>query len=499
MSTPTTIHLSQIVFNHPTFGDRARSKYNGIEELAECLEEVGLIEPVILSPLPEEHDLVEPGDVGVRIPCFLLEAGGRRTRALELLFTDGPIAQAAAPWDGIFEHAATCRPGRPGFLLKGEPATKESLWMTELTENLHREGLHWTDEMKLIVKAYREFKRKADLEHRPFYYHTLGQLLGGYGYADIQAAVVVHDRVLADPEAYATCSNFRDAYKRSLKLAQDAVIAEQARRLRAAQPVQVLVEPKPGEEGQPVEPPPVVVPFSNHFRNCDSLEWMADMAGGSGVDHIICDPDFAVSEERLESNSVSAGDGIAQESVEESLEVLQTFIYLSSRCLRDHGFLIFWYDLDHHNLLQNWCTLAGFRVQRWPVTWLKPDFRSNANPGANFTKNIEYAMVCSKPGSRLATPGVVAGFTLPNGTVAKDYNHPFAKPPSVWARLYSAVATPGQTVYDPFLGSGSSVDAALDLGLIPYGSELSPSHFNNATMNIHRAYERTLKRKVRFE
>jgi site-specific DNA-methyltransferase (adenine-specific) len=57
--------------------------------------------------------------------------------------------------------------------------------------------------------------------------------------------------------------------------------------------------------------------------------------------------------------------------------------------------------------------------------------------------------------------------------------HPCQKPIFVYKWLLEKHAKKGMTIYDPFLGSGSSRIAAWDLGYDFYATEIDPVHFEN--------------------
>lgn len=141
----------------------------------------------------------------------------------------------------------------------------------------------------------------------------------------------------------------------------------------------------------------------------------------------------------------------------------------------------------------------GWAVQRWPIIWHKTDYRSNGAPAYNFCKNLEYAMVCRKPGAVLAkSPQMSSIVSIPSGPVVDSLGHPFSKPRDLWKFVYSAITSPGQTVFDPFVGRGSSVLAALDLGLVPYGTEIQEAHYNGLITNLQTYYTNRLGPNVRF-
>src|SRR5438477_9663675 len=130
MYIPDKISIDQIVL-----GERGRSSYNNIEDLAQSIADNGLIQPLVIVPLD-----VAPGNEANGL--YGIDAGGRRYHALRHL--------------GITElfHATTSDPARPGFVLKGEDqGTPLARLMTEIAENLDRDDLDWRDELKLLNKA----------------------------------------------------------------------------------------------------------------------------------------------------------------------------------------------------------------------------------------------------------------------------------------------------------------------------------------------------------
>jgi len=455
-----------IPFSSIVFGSRERTTYTNIDSLAESIRDVGLQCPIILSPLPDGK--------------FRLEDGGRRYRALESL--------------GVTElfHGATSSVGRPGFVLKSEVSSNESAWLTELIANMHRENFDWRDELRLIVKAYREQEKKANAQGKDLYYSTFGKMLGNYNHADINAAVNVHDEVVANPEKFSSCESILHAYSTMLKDSK-AVLEKQLAERRKANVIQLPERPSVQADGQPQQQAVAPVSFDVNsvalFGN--SIDHLESLPAGS-FDHIVCDPDFAVSVEDLSANNISAVDGVIQSSVEDSLSDLKRFIAASFSAVRDGGFLVFFYDLNHHEKLLSWCAESGWRVQRWPIIWHKMDYRSNGAPNHNSCKNIEYAMVCRKPSAVLNTVTMSSIFPMPTGNTTKVLGHPFAKPIGLWTSIFKMVAQPGQSVFDPFMGAGSSVIAGLRYGLHSSGMELNPDHHAKAIINISRFQELTL-------
>jgi site-specific DNA-methyltransferase (adenine-specific) len=80
------------------------------------------------------------------------------------------------------------------------------------------------------------------------------------------------------------------------------------------------------------------------------------------------------------------------------------------------------------------------------------------------------------------------------GTNAFDFkvlgempDHPSPKPVSYMRRLVARVAAHGETILDPFMGSGTTGVAAVEQGLAFIGIEIDPAHFATACKRIEQA------------
>jgi DNA modification methylase len=496
MTPPPTIHISQI-----DEGERIRKTYNKIEELADSIEGDGLIQPLVLVPLGNRAQEVEMSDETIEYEVkemFGLDAGGRRTRALKLLHSEDR-------WDGILYHAATSEPGRPGYVLKGEDQRSPlKRLMTEIAENLNREDPDWRDQIHGIVKAWKLAKADADSKSERLLMADFGAMLG-VGYSNLQAAVYIYDDFISNPERYEDVNYLREGYRVLLRENTKEVVKLQAIKSMQKSPVQVPSESKLEDryiktgqregKSEPVDVP--TINLSSSFHNIDSFKFMNQLPPES-FDHIYTDPDYAIDVDRLSANSDSMAAGVSQDDVNSSLLDLYHLISEAFRLIKPQGFFVFWYDLDHHEKLQRYAIEAGFAVQRWPLTWVKSDYRSNASPQCNFTKNEEWAMVCRKHNACLTGTQSSSVWTGPSANVQRLFHHPFAKPLELHHWILSAIAIKGQSVYDPFMGSGSILVAAARFGLRPVGTEINVDHYSNGIMNLQAEYKRLVGGEVNF-
>jgi site-specific DNA-methyltransferase (adenine-specific) len=66
-------------------------------------------------------------------------------------------------------------------------------------------------------------------------------------------------------------------------------------------------------------------------------------------------------------------------------------------------------------------------------------------------------------------------------------SHPTEKPVRLAERILSLISDPGDTIYDPFMGSGSFGVAAIKTGRKYIGSEMKPEYFEIACKRIEQA------------
>lgn len=78
--------------------------------------------------------------------------------------------------------------------------------------------------------------------------------------------------------------------------------------------------------------------------------------------------------------------------------------------------------------------------------------------------------------------GVPCSYVLTEAPPALD--HPCAKPFKAWRRLLSNIARPGMTVLDPFMGAGTTLRAAKDLGMSAIGIEIEERYCEIAAQRL---------------
>lgn len=483
--------MNDILVSDILIVDRARTDHEHLEELASNIQSVGLIQPIGLTPDPDH-----PGK-------YRVVFGGRRSNALKLTTIQK------------LSYGISAIPGQAGYVLVA-PSDATHHRIIELAENFNRDDMDWRDVVRHLIQAWRAYKREKQLLGENAFREVFGSLLGVH-YADMYAADKIYDQLIENEAQFSACTTARAALqivlrrstaelnKRRVELLHTAKVTkpttpppppssesdspeERPRQLPSAEEIIASME---SDEDEP-SLPTITIPLSEMIYNENGLDLLSRFADKT-FDHIITDPDYAISSETLCAGAAGASAGIWQSSVEESLADLRRLIDLAWLKIKDRGWFIFFYDLDHHNYLQDYCRKAGFRVQSWPIVIRKQDYRANTAPTTNFPKNLEYAMVCGKPGASLNRAQSTSVFDVLWGQTTTEFGHPFAKPVVLWQYLLSAVTIEGSLGFEPFLGSGSFAAACIDSNVRFIGAEINEAHFHTAVINIRRAFEKKNK------
>jgi DNA modification methylase len=228
--------------------------------------------------------------------------------------------------------------------------------------------------------------------------------------------------------------------------------------------------------------PPMVIQLSNYFTHANCIEHMTSM-GSEAVDHIITDAPYGIDMDMLNQQNPH-GSMVDIDRVEDEHDVqanVKLFHEMYPRMfdvLKDKGFCVVWIDQMHWQLHYDLATKCGFKVQRWPLTWVKTHQCMNQSAQYNFTKATEVAIVCRKGNATIVRPQSTNVWIGTNDEARKSFGHPFAKPEGLWRWIFEAVAVKGQTIYDPFSGVGTCPLAAARAGYFPRGCELKDIHYN---------------------
>lgn len=112
-----------------------------------------------------------------------------------------------------------------------------------------------------------------------------------------------------------------------------------------------------------------------------------------------------------------------------------------------------------------------FRTQIWDKVDAAPQFTGD-RPGMAF----ECIVTCWNKGTKSHWNGGGRRGTYRHATVKEKWGHDTVKPLPLMKDLVSLFSDPGETILDPFMGSGTTLRAAKDLGRKAIGVELEEKY-----------------------
>lgn len=233
-----------------------------------------------------------------------------------------------------------------------------------------------------------------------------------------------------------------------------------------------------------------MTPWTLHLGDC--LPFLRSLPDKS-VDHVITDPPYEAEAHTLQRRTKKTGAEFAQViecpldfgaiSEADRSEVGRQVARVSRRWS-----LVF----CQAEAVQSWRSslVVGGAVYKRACVWVKPDAMpqlTGDRPGMGYE-----SFVCAHaPGRSRWNGGGRVGVYVENKNRSdlQRSGHPTQKPVALMEALVRDFTDPGETILDPFAGSGTTGVAAIRLGRKFIGCELSPKYHAVATKRLHAARE----------
>jgi DNA modification methylase len=455
-----------IPFDQIKLGDRFRVAYRDIELLGRDIHQNGIIHPIVV-----DQD-------------FNLRVGGRRYHAYLWLREQWPEAYDTLPVRQI------------------DNLTKLKERMVEMAENLSRSDMTWQEKCVGIAEVHRLAELDANAQGLGWVQSQTAKELG-VSQTNVSFNITIAKILRDDPSGpISQCTTLGDAIRLKIgdkldetnKLLRQRV--EKKRReitevsqLSSAKETKLelnLADPDGGEVGEGGELISYDTICSMLFHG-NALTVLPEIAKGTEIHHIITDPPYGV--DPIQMDTLVGHDRVVnQHQVGENLILLEAFLDVAYKVIHPAGFLCMWYDLDHHEKIYQWAKKIGWRVQRWPFIWVKPNSGNNTAQ-YNVSKCTEYCYFMRRSEkSVLAKMGTKNWIECPN---PPSQTHPFFKGGLLWETLIDLVSHEGQTIVDPFCGEGSSLIPMFYRNRNPIGIELVEEHIASAAVRMYAALNKS--------
>jgi len=467
------IKISDIIIGERLRQDTPAVKLK-VEAIAKSIKSLGPLQPVIID---EKKNLID---------------GGCRIQAYQFLGVD------EVPF--VVRHRVT-------------DAKKLIL---EVEANLQRSDLTWQEKARAIGKVHELKEAEAEETNQEWGQLATGSLLN-VNVASVNNAIQVYKFLIKNDPEICNAESMKAAMLILVERKKNKAI--QYRLATTGEP------PKPEETIRPItfalgnaKTNPISTPIaavavdrkadpikpSKHIDlskmlfNVDCVQWM-HAAPKDSVDVIVTDIPYGVDLDNMED--ITNIDMMrSTHDVEDNVELMPKFINAAFHILRPNSYLFFFYALQHHEKLRDWGSAAGFKVQDWPLLWLKPHSCKNNAPQCNFTKSFEPVMVMKKGSPVLNSRMTKCHLEVDGMPDKKQQSNPFAKPLEFLSQMIFKPLglQPGAICLDPFAGEGSILSAAVLHGLQPIGLELDTERFPALVSRMQRLYKNVLNTTVDF-
>lgn len=152
--------------------------------------------------------------------------------------------------------------------------------------------------------------------------------------------------------------------------------------------------------------------------------------------------------------------------------LLEVLIQESYRITKDTGHAYFFCGRDRFifQWIYDTMTAAGWIVLKWPIIWVKRETGQNNQPDYWPSSAYEAILFARKPNSRIVIPGKPDWIQC-DPVLSSIRVHQAEKPVLLCKELISRVCMPGQYLVDPCMGSGSIIEAGVQMKVLSMGCE----------------------------
>ena len=203
------------------------------------------------------------------------------------------------------------------------------------------------------------------------------------------------------------------------------------------------------------------------------------------VDHVIADPPYDKEAHTLQRRVRRGNEALNFEAL--NFEALNTIA--EPIVAKSSGWVLAFCQAENVAQWRDALELSGAKYRR-AMVWVKPDGMpqySGDRPGMGYESIV--ASWAGSGGSKWNGGGRHGVFThCKSGEWPKGAPHPTTKPLTLMRDLVSLFSSDGETILDPFMGSGTTGVAALQLGRKFIGIEIDPGYFDIACKRIEEAW-----------
>lgn len=227
----------------------------------------------------------------------------------------------------------------------------------------------------------------------------------------------------------------------------------------------------------------------------DIRKFMPTMETGS-IDILLTDPLYGMNADQvltsvggLTGGPINTSGLICKDDTKQALEVLQFIAQESFRVCsaKAHGYIFVCPEWFH--VVREMFVSAGWLAYIKPMIWIKRGSGQCNNPSMWPASGYEMILYVRRVDSVLVTEGRVDWIQCDPVTPSQRV-HPYEKPIPLLKDLLMRSALPGYKVFDPCMGSGATLEAALDMKLVAIGCDIDEEAYKATSERIHKWSEK---------
>jgi DNA modification methylase len=207
------------------------------------------------------------------------------------------------------------------------------------------------------------------------------------------------------------------------------------------------------------------------------------------VDVLLTDPLFGIEIDKIATSVGGTTGGFStsgykfDDSTEKALTLYRVLAKESFRFTTENAHAWIFVAPEFFSLIRNTMIEAGWQVYIKPIIWIKRESGQCNMPERWPSSCYEMILYCRKATSKLITQGM-PDWIQEDPILESKRIHPTEKPVPLLRKLLIRTSLPGQRLYDPFCGSGSSLEAGLAQKLIVRGCDNDVNAYNAANKRI---------------
>ena len=414
--------------------DRQRQEFNPVHliELADSIASSGLLHPIVVR---EEEGR------------YVLVAGERRIRAMQHVWgAYGCNVRCGTEWFS---------PDHIPCLHQGELEPVAAL-EAEIEENTRRTNFTWQEQAAATAKLHALRTKLAKLtgEDPPTTLDIASEL--GRNEQDSTRKELILSRHLGDPDV-AKAKSVDEGFKilkRKEELAKSTALGESVGKT-----------------------------FGSHVHsliqgNC--LEVMKGMPAES-FDVILTDPPYGIDADKYgDSGGLTPGAHFYDDSFPTWSKLIRVFVADAFRVAKPQAHAYVFCDVDNFLHLRNYMDMAGWKCFRTPFIWVNPTAMRAPWPERGPQRKWQMCLYAVK-GDRNVIRLYSDVLVCPSD---ENLGHPAQKPVALYQDLLRRSVRPGDTVLDPFCGSGPIFPAAHELKCAATGIEMDSAAYGISVKRI---------------